>query len=80
MVSEKLGVSSLLSSASSPSRSTLTSNMLPLPRLQALDGMVLVPAYTDLKLHDIRCASRKAGGPLHLVVTYVLTPLSFQND
>jgi hypothetical protein len=31
----------------------LTSDMLPLPRLRAHHGIVMVPAYTDLKLHDI---------------------------
>jgi hypothetical protein len=31
----------------------LTSDMLPLPRLRAHHGVVMVPAYTDLKLHDI---------------------------
>lgn len=31
----------------------LTSNALPGPRLKAKNGVVLVPAYTDLKLHDI---------------------------
>ncbi len=35
----------------------LTSNMLPLPRLRAHEGLVLVPAYTDLKLHDISATS-----------------------
>jgi hypothetical protein len=35
----------------------LTSNMLPLPRLRAHDGLVMVPAYTDLKLHDISASS-----------------------
>jgi hypothetical protein len=35
----------------------LTSNMLPLPRLQAHGGTVMVPAYTDLKLHDISATS-----------------------
>ncbi len=35
----------------------LTSNMLPLPRLRAHDGLVMVPAYTDLKLHDISATS-----------------------
>jgi hypothetical protein len=41
----------------------LTSNALPLPRLQARDGMVLVPAYTDLKLHDISSTSDAATDP-----------------
>ena len=31
----------------------LNSNQLPAPRLKAKDGIVEVPAYTDLKLHDI---------------------------
>src|SRR5262249_28243491 len=31
----------------------LTSETLALPRLRAHHGMVVVPAYTDLKLHDI---------------------------
>jgi len=31
----------------------LTSNSLPGPRLKAKSGVVSVPAYTDLKLHDI---------------------------
>jgi len=35
----------------------LTSNALPGPRLKAKSGVVSVPAYTDLKLHDI------TGGP-----------------
>jgi hypothetical protein len=35
----------------------LTSNMLPLPRLRAHEGLVLVPAYTDVKLHDISATS-----------------------
>ena len=35
----------------------LTSNMLPLPRLRAHEGLVMVPAYTDLKLHDISATS-----------------------
>jgi hypothetical protein len=33
----------------------LTSNNLPLPRLKPVNGVVYVPAFTDLKLHDI-CA------------------------
>ena len=33
----------------------LTSEALPKPRLKAHDGRVDVPAYTDLKLHDITC-------------------------
>ena len=31
----------------------LTSDTLPLPRLHAHGGVVMVPAYTDLKLHDM---------------------------
>jgi hypothetical protein len=31
----------------------LTSDTLPLPRLRAHGGVVIVPAYTDLKLHDM---------------------------
>lgn len=41
----------------------LTSNTLPLPRLRAFRGMVLVPAYTDLKLHDISATSNPATDP-----------------
>ena len=35
----------------------LTSETLPLPRLQAHQGIVMVAAYTDLKLHDISATS-----------------------
>jgi hypothetical protein len=35
----------------------LTSEALPLPRLRARHGRVMVPAYTDLKLHDISATS-----------------------
>ncbi len=35
----------------------LTSDMLPLPRLRAHHGLVMVAAYTDLKLHDISATS-----------------------
>jgi hypothetical protein len=35
----------------------LTSDILPLPRLRARGGVVMVPAYTDLKLHDISATS-----------------------
>ena len=35
----------------------LTSDVLPLPRLRVHQGLVLVPAYTDLKLHDISATS-----------------------
>jgi hypothetical protein len=31
----------------------LTSDRLPLPRLKAAGGVVMVPAYTDLKLHTM---------------------------
>ena len=41
----------------------LTSNTLPLPRLRARDGVVLVPAYTYLKLHDISATSDPATDP-----------------
>ena len=41
----------------------LTSDMLPLPRLRAHRGVVMVPAYTDLKLHDISAASDVATDP-----------------
>ena len=35
----------------------LTSDTLPLPRLRAHRGLITVPAYTDLKLHDISATS-----------------------
>ncbi len=35
----------------------LTSDTLPLPRLRAHHGVVMVPAYTDLKLHDMHDVS-----------------------
>src|SRR6516165_7256830 len=35
----------------------LTSDVLPVPRLRVHQGLVLVPAYTDLKLHDISATS-----------------------
>ncbi len=35
----------------------LTSDSLPLPRLRAHGGVVMVPAYTDLKLHDMHDVS-----------------------
>jgi hypothetical protein len=41
----------------------LTSNALPLPRLQAHNGSVLVEAYTDLKLHDISATSNAVTDP-----------------
>jgi hypothetical protein len=40
--------------SSGPSLSVdLTDPRLPAPRLRAVNGVVMVPAYTDLKLHDI---------------------------
>jgi hypothetical protein len=41
----------------------LTSDTLPLPRLRAHRGVVVVPAYTDLKLHDISATSNPASDP-----------------
>ena len=41
----------------------LTSKMLPLPRLHVRNGLVMVPAYTDLKLHDISATSNPAKDP-----------------
>ena len=41
----------------------LTSDTLPLPRLQAQRGVVMVPAYTDLKLHDISATSDPKADP-----------------
>ena len=41
----------------------LTSEMLPLPRLRAHHGLVMVPAYTDLKLHDISATSDPGTDP-----------------
>jgi hypothetical protein len=41
----------------------LTSNALPLPRLQAHNGSVIVETYTDLKLHDISATSNPATDP-----------------
>jgi hypothetical protein len=41
----------------------LTSDTLPLPRLRAQDGVVVVEAYTDLKLHDISATSNPATDP-----------------
>ena len=41
----------------------LTSKMLPLPRLRVQQGSVMVPAYTDLKLHDISATSNPATDP-----------------
>jgi hypothetical protein len=41
----------------------LTSETLPPPRLRAHAGVVVVPAYTDLKLHDISATSDPATDP-----------------
>ena len=41
----------------------LTSEILPLPRLRVHNGVVMVPAYTDLKLHDISATSDPATDP-----------------
>jgi hypothetical protein len=41
----------------------LTSERLPLPRLRAHHGVVMVPAYTDLKLHDISATSDPSTDP-----------------
>ena len=41
----------------------LTSETLPLPRLRAQGGAVMVEAYTDLKLHDISATSNPATDP-----------------
>jgi hypothetical protein len=41
----------------------LTSNELPLPRLKPSQGVVWVPAYTDLKVHDISATSNPATDP-----------------
>ncbi|HZC81831.1 MAG TPA: di-heme oxidoredictase family protein, partial [Nitrospiraceae bacterium] len=41
----------------------LTSDALPVPRLRVRDGVVLVEAYTDLKLHDISATSNPATDP-----------------
>jgi hypothetical protein len=41
----------------------LTSNSLPLPRLRVSGNVVMVPAYTDLKLHDISATSDPATDP-----------------
>jgi hypothetical protein len=41
----------------------LTSDTLPLPRLRPHRGVVMVPAYTDLKLHDISATSAPATDP-----------------
>ncbi|HEX8880168.1 MAG TPA: di-heme oxidoredictase family protein [Candidatus Acidoferrum sp.] len=41
----------------------LTGDELPPPRLRVHDGVVMVPAYTDLKLHDISATSNPASDP-----------------
>jgi cytochrome c553 len=41
-----------------PLKVDLTGNELPWPRLRLVDGVVMVPAYTDLKLHDITTGRR----------------------
>jgi hypothetical protein len=41
----------------------LTSDSLPLPRLRVHGRVVMVPAYTDLKLHDISATSKPATDP-----------------
>jgi hypothetical protein len=41
----------------------LTSDVLPSPRLKAQRGVILVPAYTDLKVHDISATSDPATDP-----------------
>jgi mono/diheme cytochrome c family protein len=41
----------------------LTSNALPPPRLPAHQGLVMVPAYTDLRLHDISATGNSATDP-----------------
>jgi Di-haem oxidoreductase, putative peroxidase len=42
-------------------RVDLTDRTLPGPRLQPIDGVVWVPAFTDLKLHDITDPAEAAG-------------------
>jgi hypothetical protein len=41
----------------------LTSDSLPPPRLHAHEGRIIVPAYTDLKLHDISATSDPRSDP-----------------
>jgi hypothetical protein len=41
----------------------LTSEELPLPRLKPQRGVIMVAAYTDLKLHDISANSKPATDP-----------------
>jgi hypothetical protein len=47
----------------------LTSDALPEPRLQVEDGVVMVPAYTDLKLHDITTGRPSCASNPELVPT-----------
>jgi CxxC motif-containing protein (DUF1111 family) len=46
-------------------RVDLSSDLLPAPRLKPQNGMVMVPAYTDFKLHDI-CEPTDAEEPLDM--------------
>jgi hypothetical protein len=41
----------------------LSSDALPQPRLKAMQGVIMVPAYTDLKVHDISKTSDPATDP-----------------
>jgi CxxC motif-containing protein (DUF1111 family) len=41
----------------------LSSDALPQPRLKAMQGVIMVPAYTDLKVHDISKTSDPAIDP-----------------
>lgn len=41
----------------------LTSTALPTPRLHPRNGVIMVPAYTDLKVHDISATSDAATDP-----------------
>lgn len=45
-----------------PIKVDLTSNELPPPRLHVENGVVMVPAFTDLKLHDICAGSDDPNG------------------
>lgn len=47
----------------------LTRADLPQPRLQAVNGIVMVPAYTDLKLHDITTGKPSCAWNPHLIRT-----------
>lgn len=47
----------------------LTSSDLPLPRLARRNGVVRVPAYTDLKLHDITTGKPACASHPHLVAS-----------